>query len=398
MIIKIQNEIYREIGFYIICFIMIFLPLTMLLISLLLGFNAEKEFNSYLRKPVVDFVKGDREYFWIFGLLSLICIAAVGYTLLKIDEIPILALFRGSDELGQLRIEASHGFEGNVLIRNIFATGLTPILSLIAYVYSVMKKTPKWKLLFLVLFGCSIIINIYDLQKAPIFFYILMFLVVRIYIGKMKLTYFKVITLGGLGAVLLVMMYVFIAGLTDISSYLIYYGGPIGRLILSQLAPFYLHLDYFGEVAPFLNGQSLPNSILGMYGLEQIRSAEIVMQANFPERVTEGIAGVLNTLYAGEAYANFGYAGVILGTLYLGAFIQIFYIAFLRLPKHPVFVVLLVYFTINIPRVVVGGFIDFIYNPFWVIVLVFLIGSLAMVRFKDDTLDYFRRARKSIRN
>jgi hypothetical protein len=135
-----------------------------------------------------------------------------------------------------------------------------------------------------------------------------------------------------------------------------------------------------------------------MYDLEHVRSARVVMENYFPERVEEGIAGVLNTLYAGEAYANFGYNGIIIGTLYVGFFIQVLYIGFLRLPKHPVLIVLFIFFTVNIPRVVVGGFADFLFNPFWIMIVFLFGGLLLLIRFKIDFEKYLSAARNNKRH
>jgi oligosaccharide repeat unit polymerase len=397
MINRLYDENFRFIGFSLICYIMIAMPLMMLIVSKLLGFDSRQEFHNYIEKPVVESEHGKKEFFFLFSIISAVSLLAVAYTMLKLDKIPLLALFAGSDDLGRLRIEASRNFAGNTLFRNIFGIGFTPVLSLIAYIYFEKTKTLRWMLLFGSLFIASIIILTYDLQKAPILFYFIMLILVRIYIGKTNLTWSKVLLLGSISVTLLIVMYVFIQGVTDPSSFLSYRSGPVARLILAQIAPFYLHLDLFGQIQPFLSGRSLPNFLVSMYDLEHVRSARIVMENYFPERVEEGIAGVLNTLYAGEAFANFGYSGIILGTLYVGFFIQVMYIGFLRLPKHPVLIVLFIFFTVNIPRVVVGGFADFLFNPFWIMIVFLFGGLLLLIRFKTDFERYIHTARNKNR-
>ncbi|MBH0164068.1 oligosaccharide repeat unit polymerase [Fictibacillus sp. 7GRE50] len=393
MINRLHDDNFRVIGFFLICYIMVAMPLAMLVVSKLLGFNAQQEFNDYLKKPVVETETGKKEFFYLFSTLAMICLLAVAYTMLKLDKIPILAMFTGSEDLGKLRIEASRNFAGNTLFRNIFAIGFTPVLSLIAYIYFEKTKKLRWTILFGALFIASIVILTYDLQKAPIMFYFIMLILIRIYIGKTVLSWTKVAMLGSLSVGLLIVMYVFIQGVTNPSSFLSYQSGPIARLILAQIAPFYLHLDLFGEIQPFLSGRSLPNFLVSMYDMEHVRSARVVMEHYFPERVEEGIAGVLNTLYAGEAYANFGYNGIILGTLYVGFFIQVLYIGFIRLPKHPVIIVLFIFFTVNIPRVVVGGFADFLFNPFWIMIVCLFGGLLLFIRLKKDFEAYITLAK-----
>jgi oligosaccharide repeat unit polymerase len=379
MIRLLSSESFRVIGFYIICFIMIFLPLTMYLVSNLFGFQADKEFQRYLKAPVRDESNHDLLTFLIYLGLTGLSLLAILYTIMHLEHIPILELMKGSENLGQLRIEASHGFTGNTLIRNIFGIALTPVLSMITFIYAYKTRKLKWILLFAVTFPSAVFIQVYDLAKAPIFFYTLMFLLLLIYMGVFRLTWFRVALLGIIGGAGLVLMYIFIQGVTDIDQFLSYNRGPIGRLILSQVAPFYLHLDLFTDRLPLLMGKSLPSTIIGLYDMEQIRSARLAMEVFFPEKVEAGTAGVLNTLYAAEAFANFGYAGVILGTIYVGVFIQFIYILFIRLPKNPLFLTLFVYFTVNIPRVMIGGFADFLLNTLWIAVVVVLVSPHFLV-------------------
>lgn len=368
MISKVTNPSVRIIGFWIMVYVMIFTPIIMILASKLVGFEPRKEWARYLKTEVKTYKNSGYDIFVLAGIVSIL---AVIYTVLKTDAIPIFELLKGNREkLGELRIEASHGFSGNVLFRNIFAKTLLPILSFVAFVYSYSTKEKKWTLWFWGLFVLSCFINAYDLQKSPIFFYLLTLLVVGIYMGKWRLNLRIVFGLGFLGLIAMIGIYVVISGSSNITSYLTLSEGPLGRLLYSQVAPMYLHLDVFGDHIPFLKGQSLHSYILSAFGYEQIRSAGLLMSHIYPERVEQGIAGVLNTLYIGEAYANFGYYGVAFGVIYVALCIQAIYILFIRLPKHPVFIALFSYFTVNIPRTLVGGFIDFFLNPIWVILFV----------------------------
>lgn len=384
----------RETGFYYLSAVMILFPLTMVLFSRLFGFNTKTEYNQYLdMTPKV--VQSKVEFYYIFVSLSVISILSIGYTMAKLDQIPLLELFKGSNNLAQLRIDATRGFSGNFLIRNIFAINLTVLLSLIAYIYMLLTKELKWKLWFFVLFSCGVLMNIYNLAKAPVLFYLLMFILATLYIGKLKLTLNKLLILAGAGVVAIVFMYIFImgAGENPIEQFVSINSGPIGRIILAQVAPFYLHLDLFGTTTEFLNGKSLPSSILNLYQIEQVRSARLVMEEYFPNRIQAGTGGVLNTIYLAEAYANYGVMGIYLGTLHVAIFVQAMFMFFIRLPKNPVFISLFVFFTINIPRVIVGGYADFIFNPLWTALLILLLGGLLFSRFLKDFIAYIRKAR-----
>lgn len=381
MVHLLSDDMYRYMGFYIICFIMVFMPLTMLLVSKIFGFDAHREFKSYIEAPVYREDNG-KQLFWLYVGFTLLALGATGYTILKLKSgIPLLALLKGnSSELGALRISAARGFGGSTIIRNIFGVALAPILSMITFVYFYQRKELRWFILFVITTGCAVFMQVYDLAKGPILFYMLMVLLLLIYLRIIKLNAFKLFVIGIGGAVLLVAMYVVIMGVRDPDQFLSFNRGPLGRLMLSQIAPFYLHLDLFTNRLDLLNGKSLPSSIVGLYGIEPVRSGRLAMEVFFSSRVEEGTAGVLNTLFAGEAYANFGYAGILAGTIYIGLYIQIIYMLFVRMPKTPLFLCLFIYFTVNIPRTVIGGFADFLWNPLWLAILFILLAPYTLLK------------------
>lgn len=377
MINLLGDDRFRYIGFYTICFVMVMMPLSMFFVTKLLGFKPEDEFNAYLKKPVR--VDADKMTYLIYVGLTGLGVLSIAYTVYYLKAIPLVELLLGSNNLAELRIEASHNFGGSTLIRNIFGLGLTPILSMITFIYGYKTRKLKWWILFLITFPCSVFIQVYDLAKGPIFFYTLMFILLLLYLNIIKLTWTRVAVLGALGVSLIVVMYVFIQGV-GLEQFTAYNKGPVGRLILTQIAGYYMHLELFSDKLPLLLGKSMPSSIIGLYDIDQIRSAKLAMEVYFPERVEAGTAGVLNTLFAGEAFANFGYIGLLLGTVYVGVYIQLIYIVFLRLQKNPLFISLFIYFTVNIPRVVVGGFTDFLLNTLWIAIVIVLLSPFVFVR------------------
>lgn len=381
MIKRMDHEEYRIIGFVLLTILMILFPLTQLVVGRILGFNASLEFDRYLHEPVRTSVDKNRRIFRLaFGTLAAISILAVAFTLLKTSTIPLLELLKGNtEELAKMRIDASRGFSGpSVYIRNIFGIALTPVLSIIAFVYTAHSKALYWKVMFFMLFVSSILISTYDLAKSPIFFYIIMLLLAAVYTGRLKLNWRRISGYIVAGSVLLVIMYVAIQGVTEVGSFLAYNSGPIGRIILAQISPFFLHLDTFSHSISLLEAKGLPSFIAKIFDVEQVRSARMVMENVFPENIDKGTGGVLNTIFLGEAFASFGYLGVIVAIIYIAIVIQLLYIVFLRLPKTPVVLALFIYFTINIPRTLVGGVSDFFFNPIWIMLTVVLGGLFVL--------------------
>jgi oligosaccharide repeat unit polymerase len=384
MIKRMDHEEYRIIGFVLLTILMILFPLTQLVVGRLFGFNAQLEFERYLHEPVRTSVDKNKTVFkLVFIALAGISVLAVAYTLLKTANLPILELLKGNtSELAKMRIDASRGISGiAVYIRNIFGLALTPILSIIAYVYASKTKEFFWKVLFFTLFISSILISTYDLAKSPIFFYFIMLILASVYSNTLTLNWKKISGYLLLGVGLLVIMYIAIQGVNKVESFLAYNTGPIGRIILAQIAPFFLHLDTFSHSISLLEAKGLPSFIIGFFDIEQVRSARMVMENVFPENVDKGTGGVLNTIFLGEAFASFGYMGVMAAIVYIATIIQLLYMLLIRLRKTPVVIALFVYFTINIPRTLVGGVADFYFNPIWVMMTVILAGLFILEQY-----------------
>ncbi|WP_411747116.1 oligosaccharide repeat unit polymerase, partial [Psychrobacillus psychrotolerans] len=320
MIKRMDHEEYRIIGFILLTILMILFPLTQLVVGRMFGFNSEKEFDRYLHEPVRTSVDKNRRLFRLaFGALTAISVLAVAYTMLKTSTVPLYELLKGNtSELAKMRIDASRGISGiDVYIRNIFAIALTPVLSIIAFIYTTQSKALYWKIVFFLLFMSSLVITTYDLAKSPIFFYVIMLLLAGVFTQTLKLNWKKISAFVISGTVLLVIMYIAIQGVTEVESFLSYNSGPIGRIILAQISPFFLHLDTYSHSIAFLEMKGLPSFIAGIFDVEQVRSARMVMENVFPENVDKGTGGVLNTIFIGEAFGSFGYVGVIVCIIYV---------------------------------------------------------------------------------
>jgi oligosaccharide repeat unit polymerase len=387
IIAKLLSQDTRVHGFILVCVSFLLFALTTVIVSMMVSFDAKREWKNYWSRPIEEQFstkRGEQLFTKLFVAMSIIAIGAVGYTLLHTKPIPLVdALLGSTDGLAKARIDAKHGYTGIVYIKNILAIGLTPLLALIAYVYKLKTKEKLWKVLFWSLFVSSVLILIYDFQKSPVLFFLIMLVLTKIYAGKLKLTMRKIVVFAAIGISYLLVMYSTAMGVKVSNELLDYSVGPIGRTILTQIAPTYIYIDRFGEVYPFLHEKGLPAALLELYNVNQVESARVLMEDLFPTQVEEGTAGVLNTLYVGEAYATFGVWGVVLASIYLGVFVQVLYMIFLRAPKHPVFIGLFVYFIINISRLMVGGFSDLVINPVLIALSMLVVFPYLIVQLKE---------------
>lgn len=368
---RINDFSIKQTTYFSVVSVMILMPLSMLLVSFICKFNPKKEWDVYIKKEIKHIIsREDKAVFVTLLFFTIVSFFSIIYTFISIGTVPLFKAFLGGtgEEAARLRIIASREFDGIVYIRNIFGLTMTPILSYIAYLYTVKSNYIGWKILFGVLSLLSIFVLTYNLAKAPLLTYSLGFIFLKVII-KGKVNIKGIIKYIVTAIALLGIFYIFIMDykgtFLDINS------GPLGRILLGQIAGLYFHFVYFPEVVPFLHGTSFPSFISELFGYESVRSARIVMELVNPRGVESGTAGVMNTLFIGEAYANFGWVGVFVAIIYVGFFIQLMYITLIRLPKNPITIALFAYYSYSLP--LTGGFFDFIYNPGMFITLIIIL-------------------------
>lgn len=358
-----------------VLYVMIAMPLGMLLVNKIFKVQSSKLFDSYLKKPLISVLsKKDSYVLLVFYGLSIISVGAVIYTYANLNNIPLISLVTGADpaQLSEMRMSASRNFQGNVYIRNILGLGLAPVLAYIAYAYYHLFRNLRSLLTFAVLFINAVLILLYNFEKAPVIMFLIGFVFIEVLI-KGKINIKKLAGYGIIAVVLVLLMYRYIMGV-PVTAVFSYNSGPIGRLILSQIAPLYFHFHLFPSSFDFLWGRSFSPFILSFFGAEHVRSSRLVMEYINPIGVEAGTAGVANTLFIGEAYANFALYGLLLSPFIVGFIIQLSYILIQKLPKNPIWVGLFCYLSYSWP--VTGDFVGFLYNPGLLFIIVLLIGIL----------------------
>lgn len=374
---KIVYNDTRIKGWSIVQLVMILFPLNIIFINTLLKINPKVIFQGYIEKETKNIFSAKDSYvFWPLVFLSIVSVISVLYTFYCIgfNNLPFIKMISGTSsyELARSRIDVSRKFSGNQYIKNIFALGLTPILSFITYVYYKTTNSSEWKRLFIILFISSILIKTYNLEKSPVIVYLFTFYIIKIYLGEkieVKELFFMFILI----IILIILMYIFISKV-PINQILSFRSGPLNRIFLSQIVGLFLHLDIFPRCRGFLKGASFPKIISEkLLRLQHMRSARIVMKIVNPNGVKENVAGVMNTLFVAEAYANYDIIGIFISILYVSLIINLFFIVLMKLPKSPITVAILSYFTVSFSMTLHGGFVDYIYNSFNMFLIILML-------------------------
>lgn len=375
----ITNEKTRLIGWGLTQLVMILIPLSIILIEKIFGYK-KNEFYIFINRETKTVLSTlDSYMFYIIVGLMTISLISIIYTfyVIGLSNIPILKLIFGASpkELARARMVAGREFKGNQYIRNIFALLLMPLLSYISYAYYKVVKSRKWKSIFIISLISSMAILSYNLEKAPIIRYLLTYIIINIYLGK-NVRPRRILQAIFMAGLVIFLQYTVIAGVSSDQIFTLR-SGPINRIFLSSSMPLFLHIDIFTYKHKLLEGASFPRVISEvLLGLKHKRSGRVVMELINPVGVAEGIAGVANGLFIAEAYANYGWCGIVFAIIYVGFFIGVVHILFTRAEKTPITVAMYAYLTNMLSSTIHGGFVDFLYNPVLIIIILIYLSIL----------------------
>lgn len=378
LIMKCSEESI-DIAYWMIMYALVSLPLFCLLFQYLIGIkNYRVFFDSYVTAPVrVERYESDSTFI-LFIILGSVGFFALVYTFVNIGYFPQWELVKGNIEILDKRQEITRNFDGNEYVRNILALFLIPNLSYMAFAFMRATKQKKWFILFLVLSVMSVICKTYNFEKSPIVMYFFYFYIIDVLMGNVRNTR-KIIIFVVAGALFILFIYKYLFGyegaLISLSS------GPMARILITQVAGVFLHVEAFPSMIGFLRGSSFPSALSWIFGSSEswVRSGRVVMETFYSQSVSEGVSGVMNTLYVAEAYANFGIIGCIVAPFFVAFVITIIPTFILKQRKDPFNISVYVIITASFVSCLTGGFIDFFYDLNLVIlIIVFLtIKSLA---------------------
>lgn len=371
MIEKIEDwgVIYKTCVY--IGYVMIMLPIAIRAFSkLFIRGNIAQRYTVFLEKHL-EFEATEKIAFYIAIAFTLIGIFSTAYMFHNMGGIPLLSVFKARELAAKTRISVTHDYAGNSYFRNIVVLMITPLISYFCYIYMRKSRTRKleWSFLFVINAVITVLIKTYNLEKSPVIYWLFYFYIIEIMLGNPKATrILKKIFVIGVIAVL--GMYLFsghVGGLISLSS------GPLSRIIMTQASTLFLHIQVFPKYHLFLNGASLPSAVSWLFGTNEswVRSGKIVMETYNARGIAAGEAGVMNALFIGEAYANWGVWGVILSPIIVAIPFVITYGILLRQRKTPLNMVLYIGLFMTFTNSLQGGIVDYIYNINFIILVLF---------------------------
>ncbi len=376
-------------AFFWVCYSVIIIPLTMIFVNNSLGIkNMPKLFNEFISKPTVNTFSNNT-----ISIINLVMIIFSLFTIIYIfyysGASPIIKAIEGDFEsAASERNMTKRGFGGIIYIKNLAGFYLLPIFSYFSYFQFINNKRFLNFIGFLVLFLINIALLIYDIQKAPIVLYLMGLLVINVLVkGEVsRATIVKVF---------LSLFFILIIGYTittgrDISSFLSYKSSFFTRLTLSSYGGYLLSMEWFpNEITTSTWFVGIPSLFLNIFNVEPIESARLVMTKLNPEGVENGTAGIASSYFLAEAWANFGYLGLIISPIIIGIVVQVLQLFLVLSKKDPM--ILSFYAFISTHWLIQNGFSNFLYLkqlifPFILYVMVKIImNSLPKSKYERST-------------
>jgi oligosaccharide repeat unit polymerase len=302
------------------------IPLGMFIANWATGYNAYKSTKKLLSKNI-QITKRDTSNTMLFIILSLVVLSFSVLMLYvsKVDFLPIFGLFDGfqASDLAFLRSESGNNFDGKYYRYVMFMKTL-PLLLL--FILFFMKNiSMKWKIFFYLLLSYNIFVNVMDLSKAPLIKLFLILMLAYFY-SQNKISKKVFITTGIVLTSMIMLMYVFIMGMSDRGFFEVL-SAPLHRIFIGQISPFYWW-QLFQEQYGYLYGTSFPNPA-HIFPFEHRRITVEVMNFAHPELATLGVVGSMPTVFFADWFMNFGPLMALFSMVLLGFILQISDIIFI---------------------------------------------------------------------
>lgn len=364
LIQKIRFGDTYNLTFFLLAYSLIVMPTTIIFFTRWI--KKRRPINTDINVVVTDYNDEVNRYYNVIKVLTIISIIACVYTFYTIGYVSLLRIILPNTgfNFSSSRILNGRGFEGNQYIRNLLFLELSPILSFASYIFYKVTKNTRWKLLFALNCIVTILAKTYDFAKSPVIIFLAMLYIINIHTEVDNKKAFKRLVILSLTIIGLLFMSYTIIGQYTGSKWLSLSSGPVSRLLITQVACLFLHVDCFPSVRSFLNGASFPSWIGTIFGFNNWgqRSGRVIAEIYNASAVANGTAGVNNTLFVGEAYANWGIVGALLAPIWVGIIFAILqnYSSNKTMKPFNLLVYMVVLNFIN--NSMEGGIVDFIYS------------------------------------
>lgn len=365
-------DIYSDVAEFFVVVAFLIMPLVSIIFFKVIRFQPKREYSSYLNKEVI--IQNSNLYLVVSIIFAVLTFVPFVAMLKQIGYVPIVKIVTHTafDFAKARHHNVNLEVWGIAIIKSIIVQQIIPILSYISFAFFIASKNKFWGILFIFLFLECIVIKTYDFSKLPVIMYSsVLILISIIYYGGIKLK--TAIAFFSSSVLLMVILY---RSVGYRHSFLDIYNGIFGRTLFTNFGNTAMHFEGFSLFFQPLYGRSMYPTILRLVGVDtdlHLRSGQIIMELYNQSAVYDGVAGVMNCFYIGEAYANWGLTGVIFGIIWVSFLLSSVFVVFTRIKKTPITIAFFALFTQQMVSTMNGGFIDYIYNATYIIYVFILV-------------------------
>ncbi|HET8864603.1 MAG TPA: O-antigen polymerase, partial [Gracilimonas sp.] len=309
----------------------------------------------------------------LFGLCVLILVKYVK----QLDQIAIIvALTDSITAANQARSNMGNSFAGDYHWYKLVMHDIGNFLTFTSFAIWLTRKSTFSFIAFIAAFSYSTIVAVMAIEKAP-FAWLLVGLFMVYFLVKRNgfIPFKKIIILLCIVLFILILFYINFMGSNDIWSALT---SVFSRAFSGSISPAYFYLEFFPEHHEYLWGSTFPNPG-GLMPYIPYRYTIEVMNWIFPALSESGVVGSAPTVFWGEAYANFGPAGIPIVAFIMGTFVAFVSYLVSKIEINPISIGFSVWLILAFKDLSVTGFSGYFYS-IYLIVLSFLLFALLSVR------------------
>ena len=269
-----------------------------------------------------------RDFFWVVGVASMVM---GGFLIAFLPSATALSnVLATGDVVGSqiVRREATYG-SGIPILDGMLNYGTLELLSFATIAMALRSRDWRWWPLYWAQFALVMYISVSKGTLSHMLYYLVGIGFVRVMVGG---KFIKVREVAAVAAVTALLFGLFKGA--EGSLWQILVKNVYTRIAYSQLLGTYVAFDVFPARHDFIGFTSTGRWIHETLGLEGSQSYGIILMSYYnPVGVAAGSAGHFSTVFMGEAWANFGWWGVVLAPLWVGFIVQFVHAQFIVRPK-----------------------------------------------------------------
>lgn len=382
---KFGNQSNKLNAWLIIMYMMIATPISMILINFIFK-RDNHEISDYNSRPFEETKFNQKAIkFSLYGLAIVSSIVFLVDIIPRIDSIPLYnkifsnQLFSSTDFYYQRN--TTRLIEGDSVIIPILLSSI-PLATYFSFSSLIDKNKKADKFFFMYFLLISLFMQIFDLSKGRVLFFLIGLLFVYLISGK-KIRFRTIIFFLASAILYVGFSYWYFMG-TILESVNIFslmglaIEAVYGRVFTGQISGFYECLMQFPKNHPHIGFASTGRFLHQLFGLDYSPNYGILLinLMNSTSGMIKSGIGHYTTFFLGEAWANFGIIGIIIAPFIVGINIQIIQISFLSFKKTPLTISIYVSIMLSLP--ILQGFREF-YYPMWLLQNLLIVFILILI-------------------